>query len=116
MQIHAPHNEAAVLYPLPGVAQIAELDALVARSGRVMVIGRIEPADGEGVVAGDQALHIAADGLLRTETGDALLGATAIKFVGIGRDVPCLRRHIEKFTLTSIRIEQPVSGCCRCDE
>jgi len=95
------------------MTQIAELDPLVARCRAIMVIGRIEPADRKGVVAGDQALHITANRLLRSETGNALLGASTVQFVGVGRDVPCLSRHIEKFTLTGIRIEQPVGGCRR---
>ncbi|GAB4524102.1 MAG: hypothetical protein OHK0046_38560 [Anaerolineae bacterium] len=112
VKIHTPHDEAAVLNPLPGMTQIAELDPLVARSGRVMVIGRIEPANGESVVAGDETLHITANRLLRTETGDALLGAGTVQFVGVGRNVPRLRRHIEKFTLTGIGVKHPVSGRC----
>jgi len=81
-----------------------------------MVIGRIEPADRKGVVAGDQALHITANRLLRSETGDTLLSAGTVQFVGVGRDVPCLRRHVEKFTLTGIGVKHPVSGCRGCDE
>jgi len=77
-----------------------------------MVIGWVEPANRKGVVAGDQALDITANRLLRTETGDALLGAGTVQFVGVGRDVPCLSRHIEKFTLTGIGVKHPVSGCC----
>jgi len=77
-----------------------------------MVIGRIEPANREGVVAGDETLDIAAHCLLRSETGDALLGASTVQFVGVGRDIPCLSRHVEKFTLTGIGIKHPVSGCC----
>ncbi len=94
------------------MTQIAELDALVARSGRVMVIWGIEPANGKGVVAGNQALDITANRLLRTETGNALFSAGTIKFVGVGRDIPCLSRYIEKFTLTGIGVKHPVSGCC----
>lgn len=81
-----------------------------------MIVGRVVPADAKSVIAGDQALDITAHRLLDAEAFDALRGAVAVEFIGVGRDVPCACRHFEKFALTSIRIEQSVSQCDRRDE
>jgi hypothetical protein len=66
------------------MAQVAELDALVASGAGIMVVGWVIPSDGKGVVAGDQALHITAHGLLGAEALQALGGTVTVQFVGVG--------------------------------
>jgi len=116
MKIHTPHDETAVLNPLPRMPQVAELHALVARSGRIVVIRRIEPANRKSVVAGNQALDIAAHGVLDAESLYTFCGAISVELVGVGRDVPCLSRHFQKFAFPRERVEQFVSRCRGRDE
>ena len=117
VHIHDPEADPAGLEPLPRVAQEAELNPLVASGGRaVVIVGRIAPQPRERFLAGDESLGVTAHGLFDTETFHTLRRPLAVQFVGVGRDVPRLRRHVEELALTGERIEQSVSGCRRRDE
>lgn len=115
LAVDAPERETAVLHPFPRMAQIAELDALAAGCSRIVVVGRIEPCRAESVVRGDEALDIAAHRLSGSEAGNALFCALPVEFVGIGHDVPCLRRRFEEHPFAREWIEQSHGGSRGCD-
>ena len=113
--VDAPQHQAALGDPLPGVAQVAKLDALVAGGCGVVVVGWVVPADAEGVVAGDEPFHVAAQRLFGAEAFDAAGGALAVEFVRIGRDLPGCRGGIQECALPGEGIEQAMCGCRRGD-
>jgi hypothetical protein len=71
-----------------------------------VVIRRIEPGSTKGIIGGQQPFHVAAHRLLRAEALDTHLRAFAVQFIGIGRDVPCFRRYVEKLSIPRKRVEQ----------
>jgi hypothetical protein len=105
-----PETQAALLQPLPAVAQKAKLDALATGRGRVVIVGWVAPERAEGAVAGDQPLGVAADRLFGAKALEALCRALAVEFVGVGRDIPGRRRRLEESALSRKGIEQPVGG------
>ena len=108
--VDAPQRQSAVLHPLPGVAQVAELDALAARCAGVVVVGGIEPRRTERIVRRDQPLHIAAHGLRGAEAGDAGRRAFAVQLIGVGREVPGARRRFEERAFPGERVEDAHGG------
>ncbi|KXK49197.1 MAG: hypothetical protein UZ13_03232 [Chloroflexi bacterium OLB13] len=114
LPVDAPHRQPAILHPFPGMAQVAELDALAAGGGCIVVVRRVEPRGSERIVRRDQPLDVAAHRLCQAESHDAGGCSLSVQFVGVGRQLPRHRRSLQKRAFSGERIQQPDAWMRRC--